>query len=358
MAETNPSRAADVGGQAEAESSAKSGARHHVWIGLVISVACIFLSLRGVNLRDVVAGLRRADLVLVLVAAASAEVTILAKAVRWGVLFHTRKSTSWLRLFSILSIGLAINAFAPARLGELARAYLAGEAQEDSKTFALGTIGVEKVLDLLFLVLSLAMLFSQITLPHWLVGPSRATAITLAAAVLVLVVLEWKNEVAFRGIMWLHRFAPSVPRDWLARQVEQGLASLRVVRKPGVILRLLALSATVWVTSVATNVIVFRAMGLPLSVWASVLLLAVLQVGVSVPSSPGKIGVFHYLTVLTLTVFGIPKDAALGYAVILHLVVFLPIALVGAACLWHERTTWHRMVEAAGRLYRQPGRPA
>jgi glycosyltransferase 2 family protein len=336
------------------ETTSPSGARYHVWIGFAISIACVALALRGVNLRDVVSGLRRADLLLVLIAAISTEITILAKAVRWGVLFHTRRSASWPRLFSILSIGLVINAFAPARMGELVRAYLAGEAQEDSKTFALGTIGVEKILDLLVLVLSLALLFSQIALPSWLVAPSRATAATLAAAVLILIVLEWKNERAFRGIMWAHRFIPSVPRDWLARQARQGLASLGVIRKPGVILRLLAWSVVIWVTGLATNLIVARAMGLSVSAWASVLLLVVLQVGVSVPSSPGKIGVFHYLTVLTLTVFGVPKDAALGYAVILHLVVYLPIALVGAACLWHERTTWQRMMHAARRLYRQP----
>jgi uncharacterized protein (TIRG00374 family) len=340
------------------DAGRKPGARYQVWIGLAISLACVVLTLRGVNLGDVLRELRRADVLLVLVAAVSTEVTILAKAVRWGVLFHTRKSVSWRRLFSILSIGLVINAFAPARLGELVRAYLIGEAQEDSKTFALGTIGVEKILDLLFLVLSLAMLFSQIALPHWLVGPSRATALTLAAAILILIVLEWKNDLAFRGIMWAHRFIPTVPRDWLARQARQGLASLSVIRKPGVLLRLLVWSAVIWATSVATNLLVFRSMGLPLSVWAAVLLLAVLQVGVSVPSSPGKIGVFHYLTVLTLTVFGVPKDVALGYAVILHLVVYLPIALVGAACLWRERMTWQRMVRAATRLYRQGERTA
>ena len=62
-------------------------------------------------------------------------------------------------------------------------------------------------------------------------------------------------------------------------------------------------------------------MGLRLSIWASVLLLVVLQAGLSVPSSPGRIGVFHYLTLVTLMFFAVDRETALSSGVILHLVV-------------------------------------
>jgi uncharacterized protein (TIRG00374 family) len=335
-----------------ASPASSAGGRYHVWIGLIVSVACVVLTLRGVKIADVVGALRRADVLLVLLAAVSTEVTILAKAARWRTLFHLRTSVSLWRTFSILSIGLVVNAFAPARLGELVRAYMIGEAEADSKTFALGTIGVEKVLDLLALVASLAVLFSRIALPDWLVGPSRATAVTLAVAVVLLVLLHWQNELAVRWAHWMHRLVPAVPRDWLERQVRHGLASLNVIRHPRLLAALFLWTAVIWLLSVATNLIVLRALGLSVSLWSSVLLLAVLQVGVAVPSSPGKIGVFHYLTVLTLAVFGVARDEALGYALILHLVVFVPMALVGAWCVWQEHVPWQRMLQTASRVYR------
>ncbi len=341
-----------------ASPAPSSGGWLHAWIGLVVSVACVVLTLRGVKIADVAGALQRADIILVLLAAVSTEVTILAKAARWRTLFRLRTSVSVWRTFSILSIGLVVNAFAPARLGELVRAYMFGEAEADSKTFALGTIGVEKVLDLLALVVSLAVLFYWIPLPEWLVGPARATSVTLVVAVILLVLLDWQNELAVRWAQWMHRLVPAVPRDWLERQVRHGLASLSVIRHPHLVAALLAWTAVIWLLSVATNLIVLKALGLSVSLWSSVLLLAVLQVGVAVPSSPGKIGVFHYLTVLTLSIFRVQRDAALGYAVILHLVVFVPIALAGAWCVWREGVPWQRMLQAASRVYRSTERPA
>jgi hypothetical protein len=69
---------------------------------------------------------------------------------------------------------------------------------------------------------------------------------------------------------------------------------------------------------------------------AALFLLAVLEVGVAVPSAPGKLGVFHYLCVLALGVFGVQRQEAIAYAVLLHVVVFVPPSLLGALFLWWE----------------------
>ncbi len=65
-------------------------------------------------------------------------------------------------------------------------------------TFALGTIGIEKILDLLALVGALTVLFSRIALPEWLIGPSRVASATLVIAFVLLVLLDWQSELAIR----------------------------------------------------------------------------------------------------------------------------------------------------------------
>ena len=80
----------------------------------------------------------------------------------------------------------------------------------------------------------------------------------------------------------------------------------------------------------------FVALNLPLSLAAALFLLVVLEIGVAIPSVPGKLGVFHYLCTLALGVFGLEKGEALGYAVLLHFVVFAPPSILGAALLWWE----------------------
>ncbi len=321
-----------------------------LWLGSIFSLGFLALALRDVHLSDVGEAIGKVNVSLLALAVAIAVATNVAKGARWRFLLAVRKAPSLARAFSILSIGLMVNAFVPARLGELVRAYLMGEAEADSKVFALGTIAVEKVTDVAFLVLAVALLLTQMALPDWLTRPSQGIALALTAVVPVFLLLAWQND---RAMAVLERVTHHIPVDWrepVVRQGRLGLASLGVLRQPRLLAGLLAWSLGVWLLSALTYYLVLRAMGLSLPIWASLLLLVVLQAGVAVPSSPGQIGVFHYLAILSLSVFGVAKDVSLGAGVVLHLVIYAPIALIGAWCLWRENLPWRKLIEAASRL--------
>lgn len=51
----------------------------------------------------------------------------------------------------------------------------------------------------------------------------------------------------------------------------------------------------------------------------------------AVPSSPGYVGVYDYIVVQSLALFDVGREAALSYAVVLHLFGFVPVSLLG---LW------------------------
>ena len=53
------------------------------------------------------------------------------------------------------------------------------------------------------------------------------------------------------------------------------------------------------------------------------------SLGMVIPSSPGYVGVFHYLTVLTLGFFGVDQGTALSYALVLHAVVYIFLSATG-----------------------------
>ena len=78
----------------------------------------------------------------------------------------------------------------------------------------------------------------------------------------------------------------------------------------------------------------------------AVLLLIALQIGVRLPSSPGSIGVFHYLCVVTLSLFGVERSVAFGYGVILHLVMYLPPSLLGLMYLGRSGYSLSRLRQA------------
>lgn len=323
-----------------------------LWIGVAFSLGFLFLALRDVDLTETANALSRVNLPIFGAAAASYMLTVAAKAIRWRLLFTGRKTPSFDRALSALSIGIMVNAFLPARLGEVTRAYLMGEAESESKVYALGTVAVEKVTDLLFLLFALILLLSQMTLPEWLAGPARGTALTLAVLVPCLLLLAWQRDFVLRIVERASRFVPSTWQEWLVRQAHYGLDSLNVMRHPRLLIGLFGWSLIIWILSAFTNYLVFLALELAVPIWTSLLLLVVLHIGTSVPSSPGRIGVFQYLVILTLSIVAVDKNVALGYSVVLYLAIYAPMVLTGCYYLWREKITWQKLEEAAAMLNR------
>jgi glycosyltransferase 2 family protein len=70
---------------------------------------------------------------------------------------------------------------------------------------------------------------------------------------------------------------------------------------------------------------------------AGVTVLAFVGVGISVPSAPGYVGVFHWAATAALEVFGVPRSTALAYALIYHASAIVPITLAGWLYLLREQ---------------------
>ncbi|MDP9236899.1 MAG: flippase-like domain-containing protein [Chloroflexota bacterium] len=113
-------------------------------------------------------------------------------------------------------------------------------------------------------------------------------------------------------------------------------------------LRRIAVELIAWsaVTWLGVSVVVFMGTGafsLDVGFAAAVFLVIVTTFGFFVPSSPGSFGVYHAIVISTLTnVFNVGKNDAVSYALIMHLVFYLPPMLLGLGFLWRERQLWQR----------------
>ncbi len=308
-----------------------------VALGTGLSVVFLWLAFRDVPLSQVVAAFSQADYRFVALALALVFVSPLVRAARWRLLYHPgQKGLSCFRLAEVLLIGQMLNIVVPARLGEVARIYFMGKIESRSRSRTLGTIAVEKWLDILMLLLLVLCVPIFVSLPPWF-RDSRVNLAVFATAFLgVALTLSHGRERLLTLVETISRFLPESWGTGIHRATGLALGSLDVLRSPWVGLQLQGWSLLIWVLSILVNYMVFLALGLPLSFAAALFLVVVLQVGVAVPSVPGKLGVFHYLCTLALGVFGLEKGAALGYAVLLYFVVFAPPSLLGALFLWWE----------------------
>jgi hypothetical protein len=65
------------------------------------------------------------------------------------------------------------------------------------------------------------------------------------------------------------------------------------------------------------------------------------------PSTPGYVGTFHGAVVLTLVAFDVPREVAGPYAIVMHMVLWLPITLTGGLLLWRQGMSWRDLGQAS-----------
>lgn len=322
--------------QGENEDRPGSPPAWRLILGLALGLVLLGLVAFRVDMRQVWLEMGRAQPFWVIAALVSVLLTTLAKVARWRGLFAEPRPGFWSLCRALLS-GQFANAVLPARLGDVTRAYQLGAESGGSKAAALGTVAAEKGFDMLFLLLAAGLAALSNPLPSWLnLSLSILTALGLIAAILA---LAWPQQ---RLLAWMNRLGQHVPAtgNCLSRLgaralglFERMLGGLASLRSPRMALKACAWSAAIWTLSVLTNAALFRAFGFELGPGAAILLLVVLLAGSAPPSTPGKIGVFHYLTVLCLDAWGVARADGLAFAAVLYLIVFVPQIVPGALTL-------------------------
>lgn len=303
-------------------------------IGGLVAIAALVFVLRGTDPGQLLASLRTLHTGWLLTALVSIGMSLVASVVRWRMTFFPdHQRVGWSALFRTLLIGQMLNIVLPLRTGEIGRAYALSASRGIPVARVLSTIAIERLSDLAASGTVAVLLIGAGAAPEWLIGPGRALVIggiiALAAAV-VLTVAAAPLAASVTGAARV--VAPRVgPRleGWLRPAVD----ALNGLRNIPVALSIWLLAMLVTGLAASTNYFLFRAFDLPLSPVAALVLLVALQVGNSLISVPGNLGVFHAITVLVLTRFHAEHQAAVAYAFVLYAIAIVPKIVLGAACL-------------------------
>ncbi len=245
-------------------------------------------------------------------------------------------------------IGFAASFLLPARAGEVIRPYVLARRERLSGPAAFATIILERLLDLL-IVLLLCAFFVLTVGPGVVVGdPSELARVKLGGVTALAAALA---GVAFFFVMAGHpdrlgglalRLEAVLPARLshavagFVRTFTQGLA---VMRQPRRLVVSLLLSFPLWLSIAAGIWLTSRAFHITFPFDASFLVVAVLVVGVAVPT-PGAIGGFHAAYEFAAqTFFAAPADRAVGAAFVLHAISFVPVTILGVIFMVGEGMT-------------------
>lgn len=255
------------------------------------------------------------------------------RAVRWKVILHSvKKDVSVMNAFGALMIGYGVNFVVP-RLGEVSRAALIGKWEGLSRSSMFGTVIVERVIDVIFLGLTLLIsvylskdLFINFS---WLKSTLYITLVVMIFAILFLyLIIKFKEKFYNIIIKIVSRFSTKLASRaaHIFEMLTKGFTSLKGTRN---YLLTILLSAAIMLVYALNSYIGFftlgmQDMGIPVNFKLAWILMSISAIGAVIPT-PGGTGSYHALAKSVLVFFGFSLNISLAYAFLTHIISFFLI---------------------------------
>jgi hypothetical protein len=318
--------------------------------GIAISGVCLWLAFRSVSVPDVGRILLRSKGGWLLLAVVVELLSIVARSQRWVVLLDLKGRL--VDSFWVQSVGYLFNNLLPFRMGEPARIFLMAERCRLTVVQVIASVLIERLLDMASVLVLLLVILPWMQVPAIVLRTGAVFAVLVVLMLALLLLLahagwDWSGLIASLG----RRF-PWLPSGPLQVRFEELLLGMQALRSWRPVLGTLFWSLMSWAFTVAMYGSVLRSFQAEANLLEASFLVVTLSLAVSLPSSPGFIGVFHYVGRLALMLpFGVKYDAATAVAIVVtsHLVYYLITTLLGVIGLWRLGETfggiWHTVRE-------------
>ncbi len=317
-----------------------------LWAGLLVSAGFTYLAVRGVDFAVVRDALATSNYWWLVPALGALALGVAVRALRWQRLFRRETRPPYPAVANAVLVGLLFNNILPVRAGEAARIVVLNQQQRTSRVEAVGTVVLERALDVLCLLLLLFTISPWLPSVSWL-RPAAALAVALASGLVLVAwaLARWGDRplrAALRPLARL-RFVGEARAERAGANLALGLVALRDWR---LLVTGLVLTTLSWLCLGLSLWFVLRAFDLGLSPVAGLLVAIAVNIGMILPSSPAAVGVFEASVLVALSAYDVPKEQALSYALVAHVVNFVPFIVVGALVL-HAHTAALRRAAAS-----------
>ena len=305
-------------------------------VGLAVSLAALAILSQLVDLRATLDVLSRTDPLPLIVALGVIGLQLVLRSLRWSLLLPavgdgapSARHLGVRRVLPVLLVGYLGNICLPARLGEVVRAYLVSRRESVPFSMALGSVLLERVMDLASLAVVGWVAAVVANAPDWIVKGTAVVALAGVAVTGFLVIVGLTRIVRWtRGL--LERGAGRLA--WLAGALARFAEGAGEQPRP-VIAICLAISVGCWLLDGTTFWLAGRAIGADLAWGTALLIAAVTVLGTAIPSAPGYIGTFELAAVAAGEALGVGREDALAIGVLAHVITTIPLAIGGVLSL-------------------------
>lgn len=283
-------------------------------LGLSFGGLCLWLAVRNIDWREMAAIVRTVDASWIALAVALQGVNLLLRAVRWRQLLLFAAPVRPAAVFDALLVGYAVNGALPARLGELFRADRLARTATVSRSTALGSIVVERLIDL---VTAVSLLLAGLVLA----GSASGTAhhAVIVGAVLAVAVAATLSAIAWRfvpgsgealALRVVHGLRRSTVVAGRLGRIADDFASFARVLHTRRFVAAAAITVPIWTIETGAIWSICRSVHVELGLDGLLCLMGGASLSTVLPTAPGFVGSYQYAYVLIFAQLGLSAASA------------------------------------------------
>ncbi|NWF67630.1 MAG: flippase-like domain-containing protein [Chloroflexi bacterium] len=299
-----------------------------IFASIVASVFFLWLALRDIDMAQVISVIAQTHLAWYALGLFTVFLGLWTRAVRWRGLLGFKIPLS--HAFHILNIGMMLNLI-PLRAGEFARSVL---VIRDGVPFVTGatSIVIERVLDTLLVVVTLALLLTRVpAAPEWVTRSALLFGVASVVAFVVLIAFARFPVFGHRVIDELEKRLPLVKRLALGQLLGHMIDGLEPLTHPRRFAHAVGWTLISWVVSLITYYCIEVALGINQGdLWlGAALSMTLASLSIAVPVSVAGIGPFQLAVRAASDMAGIPATLSVPLSLLAHANAVLVYAVLG-----------------------------
>jgi glycosyltransferase 2 family protein len=307
--------------------------------GVLISLAFLGLAFYQIDIHQLLTLFAQLRIGWVFLTVGLITMAYFTRSLLWFALLREHHQPNLWNLFRIITIGYLVNNLLPLKMGEILRTWLLAKREQLKMSLAIGTVVVERVIDLFALLFYFLLMMFVIPFAPWL----KLSGLLLAGfgfLFLIMIIASYRfDQRILRIIETLLVFLPSRIRSWVSKQMSiflEGITLMKSFTQLAMVLSLCLLTWFMWILVIYASM---HAVGLSLPFRAAVFVIVVLNFGLMLPSSPGGLGVYEFMMIIALTTFGTSKELALVVGFTSHMLQYIVTLILGMIFIFQLNIT-------------------
>jgi len=329
-------------------------------IGLGIALGALYYTLSNVSGKDLLASFQSVEWVYLIPSTLIIALTYVFRVYRWQVLLSPMQKVKKSQLFGPVMVGFMSNIL-PGRAGEFIRAYLLKQRTTISFSGAFATIVVERLFDLVMMLLMFIWLFALradvfsaktqtlgLSMHDLAIKFGQAGAALIFVLVIFIYCLVWEKHTFMKIIIWIEARLPEKWSNKLQYWVDEFSIGLSVIRDPKALAKITAYSVLIWATITLTFYPLYWAYDLhDKSIDSLVLVTVMVGIFITILPTPAFLGSTNAAILISLhNIMGEDELKAVSFGMVAWAVGFFVMTAGGIYYLFRDHLSFGKLVEA------------